>query len=105
MSSDNFSMEYKIKHLNEREPHCTSLEAHIGGDYQLAIECKFTETGVGTCSRPKLKPENSEYCDGSYSKQKDRKNRAHWPSWIFNIGNTSQSYSVGAANMIGPFAQ
>ena len=73
LSSDNFVMERKIDHLNE--PRRTSLDGYINGDYQVAIECKFTEPEIGTCSRPRLKPENSEYCDGTYALQRARKNR------------------------------
>jgi hypothetical protein len=77
LSSENFAMEYKIKYLGE--PRSTSLDGYISGDYRVAIECKFTEAEVGTCSRPGLKPTVSnyecEYCDGTYSIQKARKER------------------------------
>ena len=78
LSPQKFSMEHKIDFLGE--PHKqTSLDAHFSGDYQIAIECKFTEPEVGTCSRPKLPITASnyknEYCNGSYSVQKPRKNR------------------------------
>jgi hypothetical protein len=77
LSSDNFAMEHKVGHLHEPRP--TSLDAYIGGDYQVAIECKFTEPGVGTCSRPRLTPDDPnyelEYCDGTYSVQRARKER------------------------------
>lgn len=74
ISTDNFKMEHKISHLGE--PRQTSLDGYISGDYQIAIECKFTEAEVGPCSRPDLKPKDSNYerehCDGSYSKQRER---------------------------------
>jgi hypothetical protein len=74
---DNFEMERKINYLGE--PRRTSLDGYICGDYRVAIECKFTEDEVGTCSRPRLKPEDSnyksDYCNGTYSVQIPRKER------------------------------
>jgi len=77
ISSDNFAMEYKIDYLGE--PRRTSLDGYISGDYQIAIECKFTEEEVGTCSRPRLTSTDSNYesehCNGTYSIQRARKER------------------------------
>jgi hypothetical protein len=77
LSHVNFSMEHKINFLGE--PHPTSLDGYISGDYQIAIECKFTEPEVGSCSRPRLEKTVSnyerEYCDGSYSIQRTRVER------------------------------
>ncbi len=77
LSSDHFAMEFRIDYL--REPHRTSLDGYIGGDYRVAIECKFTEAEVGTCSRPRLKPSasnyESEHCNGSYARQLSREAR------------------------------
>jgi len=77
LTTDNFTMEYKVDYLNE--PRRTSLDGYLSGDCQIAIECKFTENEVGTCSRPRLKPSASNYesdhCDGTYSIQRDRKGR------------------------------
>jgi hypothetical protein len=74
---DNFKMEHKTDCLGEPRP--TSLDGFLPGDYQIAIECKFTETEVGTCSRPKLTPSDSNYesdhCSGVYSIQRERKKR------------------------------
>ena len=74
---DNFAMEFKIDYLGE--PRRTSLDGYIGGDYRVAIECKFTEAEVGTCSRPRLTPADSNYesehCNGTYVKQRARKGR------------------------------
>ena len=74
---DNFAMEFKADYLGE--PRRTSLDGYIGGDYRLAIECKFTEPDVGTCSRPRLTPADSKYasehCNRTYSKQRTRKAR------------------------------
>ncbi len=78
ISSDNFEMEHKIGCLL-REPRQTSLDGYVSGDYQIAIECKFTEAEVGTCSRPRLKKTASNYeseiCNGDYSKQRSRTER------------------------------
>ena len=59
ISAENFAMEYKVDYLGEPRP--TSLDGHLAGDYQIAIECKFTEAEVGACSRPKLKKSASNY--------------------------------------------
>ncbi len=76
-TSGNFAMEYKINYLGE--PQRTSLDGYLAGDYRVAIECKFTEAEVGTCSRPRLTPANSnfesEHCNGTYSKQRSRHER------------------------------
>ena len=51
---------------------CTSLGDHR----RVVIECKFTEPGFGTCSRPRLRPTDKSYseqrCDGSYRIQAGR---------------------------------
>jgi len=74
ISSESFSMEHKIDFLDE--PRQTSLDGYFSGDYQIAIECKFTEPEVGTCSRPGIKPTMSNYdkelCNGDYSRQRSR---------------------------------
>lgn len=77
ISSNNFAMEYKVNYLGESRP--TSLDGYVSGDYRIAIECKFTEAEVGTCSRPRLTPTDSNYesehCNGTYSIQRARKER------------------------------
>lgn len=77
LSVENFKMEYKIEYLHEPRP--TSLDAYISGDFRIAIECKFTEPEIGTCSRPRIHPHASNYendfCDGSYSFQRTRQER------------------------------
>jgi hypothetical protein len=64
-------MEREVKHLGE--PRSTSFDGFIDGGYRVSIECKFTEFEVGTCSRPHLSPNASnfekEHCDGNYSKK------------------------------------
>ena len=73
LSAYNFSMEHEVGMLNEPRP--TSLDFYISGRYRVAIECKLTEIEMGPCSRPRLKKDSPEYCDGSYSIQGTRKSR------------------------------
>jgi len=73
LSASNFSMEHEVGTLNEPRP--TSLDFYISGRYRVAIECKLTEIEMGPCSRPRLKKDSPEYCDGSYSVQGRRKSR------------------------------
>jgi hypothetical protein len=77
ISSDNFTMEYKVNYLGESRS--TSIDGYVSGDYRIAIECKFTEPEVGTCSRPRLESTvsnyESEHCNGTYSIQRTRKER------------------------------
>jgi hypothetical protein len=75
--SDNFVMEQEVTYLGEPRP--TSLDGFISGKYQVAIECKFTESEVGSCSRPRLRPSEpnyeAEFCNGTFTKQRGRKER------------------------------
>ena len=73
VTSENFSMEYVVDFLDEPRP--TNVDGFISGDYQVAIECKFAETEVGTCSRPRLKKRDPNYCDGNYTRQGEREER------------------------------
>ena len=77
LSSNNFKLEHRVNYLGEPRP--TSLDGFISGEYRVAIECKFTESEIGTCSRPRLTPINSnyerDYCNGTFSKQKGRNER------------------------------
>jgi hypothetical protein len=77
LSADNFVLEHKVNYLGEPRP--TSLDGYVSGAYHIAIECKFTEADIGTCSRPTLKPAASNYagelCNGTYSVQRGRKDR------------------------------
>lgn len=77
VSLENFFMEYKVDYLGE--PRRTNLDCFISGKYRVAIECKFTETEVGSCSRPRLTLSNSNYaadfCDGNYMEQMERKEK------------------------------
>ena len=77
ITTGNFLMEHKIGYLGERRH--TSLDGYISGEYRVAIECKFTEAEIGTCSRPRLTPTDtsfaSEHCNGTYSRQRERYER------------------------------
>jgi hypothetical protein len=74
---ENFRMEYKVDFLGE--PSQTSLDALITGKHPVAIECKLTESDVGSCSRPNLTDKDSNYekdfCDGTYTVQRGRTTR------------------------------
>lgn len=72
-SSDGIICEYEVSWLGEPRP--TSIDVFFNGDYRVAVECKLTEREFGSCSRPRLKPEISEYCNGSYEIQKNRSQR------------------------------
>jgi hypothetical protein len=84
LSKDNFHMEYSIDYLNEPRP--TNVDAFISGDYQVAIECKLLEREVGMCSRPRIRPKDSnyerDYCNGAYTYQNGRQERCS----LTNIG-------------------
>ena len=77
ISNENFNIEYEVTHL--REPRSTNLDVFFSGKYQVAIECKFTESEIGLCSRPLLRRSDpnydSDYCDGTYIKQRERMTR------------------------------
>ena len=72
------TMEHAITGLGE--PRSTSVDVWLSGASRTAVECKFTESDFGQCSRPTLRQGrdrnyDSEYCDGSYSHQRCRKSR------------------------------
>jgi hypothetical protein len=77
LSAERLSLEHKVDYLGEPRP--TSIDVFISGSYQIAIECKFTEVEIGTCSRPRLRPVDgnfeSQYCDGTYTFQRGRNKR------------------------------
>lgn len=64
-----FTMEAKPLRLGEPNP--TSVDVLIDGPSRIAIECKFTEPDIGTCSRPDLLETEPDFCDGSYSARTD----------------------------------
>jgi hypothetical protein len=73
VSPDNFVMEHEVTYLGE--PRCTSLDGFVSGTHQVAIECKFTESEVGSCSRPGLDENETEFCDGIFTRQRGRRER------------------------------
>jgi len=79
ISSSNLSMEHQVHCLGEPRPTELDAHLHLAGGYQIAIECKFTEAEMGTCSRPRLTPKHAnfgrDYCDGSYRRQGARQAR------------------------------
>jgi hypothetical protein len=80
----NISMEHHVDFL--REPRSTSIDLFVAGDHQVAIECKLSESEVGSCSRPRLTKRDSnfgnDYCDGTFTYQRDRRERCT----LTNIG-------------------
>lgn len=66
--------EYELSGLNEPSP--TSVDVLLNRpDRRVAIECKFIEREFGTCSRPRLPPNKTYYCDGTFRIQKERRHR------------------------------
>ncbi len=76
-SATTLKPEHEVSHLGERRR--SSIDVWVRGTCRVAIECKFTEQEFGTCSRPRLRKRNAnyeeEYCDGSYTRQRGRKER------------------------------
>jgi hypothetical protein len=59
------TMEHTVAHLGE--PTSTSVDVFLQGTHRVALECKFTEPETGTCSRPRLKIDSTDYCNGTYT--------------------------------------
>lgn len=61
------------------EPRPTSVDVWLDGPYCVAIECKLSEADFGTCSRPRLRPDEptfaKQFCDGTYTHQRGRGSR------------------------------
>ena len=70
-------LEYAVDHLGE--PRSTSIDLWVEGSRRVAVECKLTETEFGTCSRPGLRPTDTnyarDYCNGDYLQQQGRSSR------------------------------
>jgi hypothetical protein len=70
-------LEHAVRTLNEPRP--TSVDVWLEGPVRVAVECKLTESAIGACSRPGLRPNDSRYetdlCDGSYTHQRGRHTR------------------------------
>ena len=77
ISSKDLTLEYRVDYLGEPRP--TSVDVFINMEYKVAIECKFTEIGLGECSRPKLSKTRPNYtrdfCNGTYTIQRNRGER------------------------------
>lgn len=70
--------EHEIRCLKEPRP--TSIDVLLSGpNGRVASECKFTEQEFGTCSRPRLRPKDTNYseqhCNGNYQVQRQRRGR------------------------------
>lgn len=74
-----YELEREVDYLGE--PRRTSVDVLIetSHQYRIAVECKLSEPEVGSCSRPRLTLKDPNYardhCDGSYTLQRDRKER------------------------------
>lgn len=72
-------LEHEIGTLNEPRPTSVDVWLKSTDGYRVAVECKFTESEFGRCSRPRLRPGQPGYpeqlCDGSYSIQRGRNTR------------------------------
>jgi hypothetical protein len=72
-----FRFEYKINYLGEPKP--TSVDGLILDKKKIALEFKFIEKEIGTCSRTKISKSDSRYdekiCNGSYTRQQNRATR------------------------------
>ena len=63
-------LEVEVRSLGEPRP--TQKEVVYLGLNPVTAECKLTEDRVGTCSRPTLLQGDPQFCNGSYSLQKNR---------------------------------
>lgn len=74
--STNCQLEFEVDYLGEKSRGRTSVDVLFNGNYRIAVECKLSETEVGRCSRPKLRPGNPSYaeqfCNGRYAVQLGR---------------------------------
>ena len=67
--------EYEVRCLGEKQSP-TSVDVLLSTPQKsVAIECKFTEQGFGTCSRPRLPCSDEQHCDGNYRVQGGRHHR------------------------------
>ncbi len=66
-------LEHEVTHLGE--PRNTTIDLFIAPPSRVAVECKFTEWEVGSCSRPMMEDEDPRYCNGTYRRQGGRANR------------------------------
>jgi hypothetical protein len=57
------------------EPRPTAVDVWFEALHRIAVECKLTESEFGRCSRPTLSRKDASYCDGSYRRQAQRRDR------------------------------
>jgi len=70
--------EHEVSTLGEPRPASIDMLLTNAGR-KIAVECKFTESEFGQCSRPNLLPNQPSYqkqhCDGTFSRQEERASR------------------------------
>jgi hypothetical protein len=68
-------VEYEVDFLGEPRP--TSVDVMLGDEAgpRVAVECKLSESDVGTCSRPRLGAADPKHCNGKYCRQRGRTER------------------------------
>jgi len=76
-ANETCSLEYTVQYL--REPQPTSIDVFMDGSQRISIECKLSEPKFYPCSQPLLTQGKTnydrDYCDGSYTFQRGRKDR------------------------------
>lgn len=70
---EDLELEHDVTSLNEIR--ATSVDLLVSGPAFICVECKLSEQEVGCCSRPALKKDHREYCNGSYVRQSGRSHR------------------------------
>ncbi len=65
-------LEQSMVQLGEVEGRSTEVDVWLHGEKRVAVECKWCESDVGHCSRPRLAPIEAHYCNGSYTRQLGR---------------------------------
>jgi hypothetical protein len=73
IEASDLELEHDVNSLNEVR--ATSVDLFVSGPTVACVECKLSEQEVGCCSRPRLKKDHPEYCNGSYARQGDRSHR------------------------------
>ena len=77
ITPENFRFEHKINYLGEPKP--TSVDGFIFGKKQIALEFKFIEKKIGSCSHTRISKSDPRYykktCSGRYTVQNKRKTR------------------------------
>jgi hypothetical protein len=71
--ADQIGLEHQVTYLGEKTRAQTSVDFFVEGDHRVAVECKFSESEIGRCSRPRLHTHDLRYCDGNYVRQGNRR--------------------------------